>query len=256
VETSGGLVHYRTSGSGPAVVLLHQTSWNSAQYRNIMPLLAAAGLKPIALDTPGYGMSDTPAAEPTVADYAALIGEAIAGMGLSQVALVGHHTGASIAAQLAASQPALVARLVLHAPPLYTDQERVERLARPHFDQTPSADGSHWTRRWAFMKKMSGDAKVESLNESILHFFNTGEKEWYGHAAVWHFDLAQPLRKLTMPTLIVSNTGDAIHHFAARVLEMRPDFEFAEIPGGNHYILTEDAPAVVAAMLGFLTADG
>ena len=43
VETRTGLVHYREQGTGPAVVLLHQTSWNSAQYRNIMPLLAAAG---------------------------------------------------------------------------------------------------------------------------------------------------------------------------------------------------------------------
>ena len=253
VETSGGLVHYRTQGSGAATVLLHQTSWSSAQYRQIMPALVTAGLNPIALDTPGYGMSDTPRSPPTVTDYAQLIGETIQGMGLRQVALVGHHTGAAIAAQLAATQPSLVSRLVLHGAPLYTPEERVERTARPHFDQTPSPDGSHWNRRWEFIKKMGGDASVASLNESMMHFFNTGEKEWYGHAAVWNFDLAEPLRKLTMPTLIVSNTGDAIHHFAARVLKLRPDFQYAEIANGSHYILTDDASAVVGAMLDFLT---
>ena len=69
---------------------------------------------------------------------------------------------------------------------------------------------------------------------------------------MWRFDLARPLAQITAPTLIVSNTGDAIHHFAARVLALRPDFGYAEIQGGTHYILTEDAPSVVAAMLPFL----
>ncbi len=252
VETRTGLVHYREQGTGPAVVLLHQTSWNSAQYRKIMPLLAAAGQRAIALDTPGYGMSDTPGAPPSVPEYADWIADALAGLALETAAVVGHHTGAAIGAQLAAAHPERVSRLVIHGPPLYTAEELAERSARPHFDQTPAADGSHWTRRWEFVKELSGDASTASLNESMLHFFNTGETEWYGHAAVWRFDLAEPLAQITAPTLVVSNTGDAIHHFAARVLALRPDFDYAEIEGGSHYILTEDAPSVVAAILPFL----
>ena len=98
VETSVGLVHYRRRGTGSPVVLLHQTAWNSVQYRRVMPLLAAAGLQAIALDTPGYGMSDTPEAPPSVPGYAELIAEAMSGLGLSTAAVVGHHTGAPMAA--------------------------------------------------------------------------------------------------------------------------------------------------------------
>ena len=161
-------------------------------------------------------------------------------------------TGAAIGAQLAATRPDLVSRLVLHGPPLYTPEELAERSARPHFDQTPSPDGSHWLRRWQFVRELSGAASAASINESVLHFFTTGEREWYGHAAVWRFDLGEPLGHIKAPTLVVSNTGDAIHHFAARVLKLRPDFQYAEIPGSNHYILTEEAPAWAAAVVGFL----
>ncbi len=252
VETSVGLVHYRSQGSGPPVVLLHQTAWNSAQYRRILPLLADAGLRAIALDTPGYGMSDGPPTQPSIEDYAGFALEAISHLGLGVVSLVGHHTGASIAAQAAARAPDAVGRVILHGPPIYTAAERAERLARPHFDQTPQPDGSHWTRRWKFLQGLGGDPQPASIHESLLYFFGAGEKEYYGHVAAWRFDLAKPVARLRMPTLIVSNTGDGIHHFAQRVLELRPDFKYAEIIGGNHYILTEQPARWSEVVIPFL----
>ena len=252
VETSSGLVHYRAQGSGKAVVLLHQTAWNSAQYRFVMPLLAQAGYQAIALDTPGYGMSDPPESQPSVEDYGRFVLEALDGLGLKRVCLVGHHTGSSIAAQAAAEGAGKIDRLVLHGPPLYTAEERVGRLARPHFDQTPAPDGSHLTRRWQVIASLGGDARPASIHESLLHFFTAGPKEYYGHTAVWNFDLAEPLARLTMPTLILSNTGDAIHHFAQRVLALRPDFQYEELAGGNHFILTEEPARWSEAVIPFL----
>lgn len=252
VETAAGLVHYRSQGSGPPVVLLHQTAWNSAQYRRILPLLADAGFRAIALDTPGYGMSDTPAAQPSIEDYADFALEAISHLGLEAVSLIGHHTGASIAAQAAAQGTDVVDRLVLHGPPIYTAEESTERLARPHFDQTPQPDGSHLTRRWELVAGLGDDALAASIHESLLYFFMAGEKEYYGHVAAWRFDMAGSLARITAPTLILSNSGDAIHHFAQRVLELRPDFDYVEIPGGNHFILTENPAGWAAPVIDYL----
>jgi pimeloyl-ACP methyl ester carboxylesterase len=253
VETAVGLIHYRSQGSGPPVVLLHQTAWNSAQYRHILPLLAGAGFRAIALDTPGYGMSEAPASQPSIEDYAGFALEAISQLGLEVVSLVGHHTGASIAAQAAAQAPDTVDHLVLHGPPLYTAEESTERLARPHFDQTPQPDGSHFTGRWEILARVAGrDAELTSMHESLLHFFGAGEKEYYGHVAAWRFDLAEPLARLKARTLILSNSGDAIHHFAQRVLELRPDFQYTELTGGNHFFLTEQPARWSEAVIDFL----
>src|ERR1700758_1728812 len=51
---------------GPVVLLLHgEPSW-SFLYRTMLPVLARAGLRAIALDLPGFGRSDKPA---DVADH-------------------------------------------------------------------------------------------------------------------------------------------------------------------------------------------
>ncbi|MGB1876227.1 MAG: alpha/beta fold hydrolase, partial [Rhodospirillaceae bacterium] len=70
VDGPMGQVHVRELGEGPALVLLHQTAWSSLQFKHAMPYLADRGLRCIAIDTPGYGLSDGPDDPPSIQDYA------------------------------------------------------------------------------------------------------------------------------------------------------------------------------------------
>src|SRR5437016_138372 len=68
-----GQLHYRDVGSRstPApFLLLHQTPSSMAEFADVQNEIAAHQLRVIAVDTPGYGMSDSPNAEPSAADYA------------------------------------------------------------------------------------------------------------------------------------------------------------------------------------------
>jgi len=65
-----GQVHYYESGDGPPLVLAHQSPVCGRQFEQAMPLLAKAGLRAIAVDTPGFGMSDLPTVPPDIAGYA------------------------------------------------------------------------------------------------------------------------------------------------------------------------------------------
>ncbi len=57
--------HYRRCGSGPAVVLLHESPRSSVA---LLPLIELGdGLTIFALDTPGYGGSDPPLTRPEIA---------------------------------------------------------------------------------------------------------------------------------------------------------------------------------------------
>ncbi|MGH7846644.1 MAG: alpha/beta fold hydrolase [Candidatus Binatia bacterium] len=61
--TSDGLrTRYLEEGNGPVVILLHGNSLGSSAevYEKNIPVLARAGMRAIAYDSPGYGFSDSP----------------------------------------------------------------------------------------------------------------------------------------------------------------------------------------------------
>ncbi|MEV0596207.1 haloalkane dehalogenase [Nonomuraea cavernae] len=100
---------------GEPVVLLHgEPSW-SFLYRHVMPELAAAGLRAIAVDLVGFGRSDKPA-EPGDHTYArhvewtrALLFDALK---LTGVTMVGQDWGGLIGLRIAAEHPERIARIV------------------------------------------------------------------------------------------------------------------------------------------------
>jgi len=240
VDSPMGQVHYRELGSGQPLILLHQTAWSSLQFKNAMPTLAERGLRAIAVDTPGFGMSDGPSAPPRIEDYADNLSHVMDGLGLKRALVVGHHTGVSIAVSFAARYPEYVERMALHGVPFYTPEEREARLARPHFDQTPAADGSHLQRRFEFSRKMSSGASLEAIHWSTVQFYWAGPLEWYGHHAAFNFDVGSDLVKLKSPTLIMSNTGDSLHMAVERIKKLGLDFSYAVMDGGTYHIVYDE----------------
>ena len=237
-----GQVHVRELGDGQPLVLLHQTAWSSIQFKNAMPYLADRGIHCIAVDTPGFGLSDGPEEPPTINDYADSLAAVFEQLGLDRPMVLGHHTGASIATAFGAEYPGMVERLLLHGVPIYTPEEREQRLSRPHFDQTPREDGSHLTDRWAIADKVSGQkASPEAIHWSLVQFFWAGPNEWFGHHAAFKYDLETDFKALTMPTTVISNSGDVLHAKMSYLKSIRPDFDYVEIEGGTFHIVYEDA---------------
>ncbi|WP_293680377.1 alpha/beta hydrolase [uncultured Phenylobacterium sp.] len=57
VAVDGTKIYYDRLGEGPPLVCIHTAGSCSMQYHEIMPLLARAGFRVIALDLPGHGKS-------------------------------------------------------------------------------------------------------------------------------------------------------------------------------------------------------
>jgi pimeloyl-ACP methyl ester carboxylesterase len=144
-------VHYRRHGSGPPLVLLHESPQTSVGF---VPLMEELGdrFTTIAFDTPGFGLSDPlPLVRPEIADYADATAEAIVALGLGgiPVPVYGNHTGALIALELTRRAPAAVAVAILDGIPVFGEEEAADLAAHYTPSLAPAFDGSHLLLAWA-----------------------------------------------------------------------------------------------------------
>jgi 4,5:9,10-diseco-3-hydroxy-5,9,17-trioxoandrosta-1(10),2-diene-4-oate hydrolase len=116
VEVQGLRVRYFERGAGPAALLLHGASLGSSAdvWTRNLDALAAHGLRVIAFDQPGFGLS-AEAADPSVGFRTRFVPAFMDALGLARAHLVGHSQSGRIAVTLALSQPERVARAVVVA---------------------------------------------------------------------------------------------------------------------------------------------
>jgi 4,5:9,10-diseco-3-hydroxy-5,9,17-trioxoandrosta-1(10),2-diene-4-oate hydrolase len=102
------------AGEGPPAILLHGASLGSSLdvwQRNIAPL-AAHGIRVIAYDQPGFGLSDDPS-DWSVGFRTSFVLAFMDVLGLERASLVGHSQAGAIAVRLALSHPHRVTRVVV-----------------------------------------------------------------------------------------------------------------------------------------------
>ncbi|TAK54580.1 MAG: alpha/beta fold hydrolase, partial [Dehalococcoidia bacterium] len=115
IDIDGYRVHYVERGDGPVVVLVHGFGGQTANYAQLMPLLAADH-HVIAVDLKGYGYSERNAiAGLSATDQVAMLRRLLDELGVSRAVLVGHSMGGGIVQRFAATYPDAVEALVLIA---------------------------------------------------------------------------------------------------------------------------------------------
>lgn len=115
-------VTVRIAESGPkdgvAALLLHGWGGSLYMFRHGLERLPAFGIRSIAVDLRGYGLSDKPVRRGayTLDAYCADVDALLDALELPRVALIGQSMGGGIALQYAASRPHRVTRLALINP--------------------------------------------------------------------------------------------------------------------------------------------
>jgi len=237
-----GQLHFVDEGVGVPIVLIHQMVQSSLQFRPVQPLLAKQGLRTLAIDLPGYGMSMAPDHGPTMDEYASIVPSFLNYLGLKKAVICGHHTGAAVACAVSHRYPEVVSKMIIHGVPYYTAEQRAARAKAGHGTKPIAADGSHFTGLWNMLRK-AGDqqASDEITHLSTLLYFMAGETEWHGHNAVYTYDIETAIGAITAPTLLISNTGDMLNPSDRRLAAVRSDFAFLEIEGGTFQYVYDDA---------------
>jgi pimeloyl-ACP methyl ester carboxylesterase len=256
VDGPFGQVHYRRMGAGAPLVLLHQAAMDGRQFDAVHAPLAARGHDVVAIDLPGFGMSDCPDFPPRVENLARAVIAAMQALDLGPASLIGHHTGSMVATEVALSGEVPVDRLILNGPMPITEAERAAFFADKHLrekDVVPRAGGGHFADFWAIRERLvAGSLPPERISSFVIQALGAPSPFWYGHNAGFLYRHEDSLVRIRCPTLILTNTGDQIFEHARRAQAIRPDFAFVALEGGGVDIIDQQPAAWVDAVIAFL----
>lgn len=289
VDTPEGQLHYLAEGKGEPLVLLHQGPRSSRMYVNLIPLLSK-DYSVIAIDMIGYGGSDRLPPEGADVTYVSQnVVHVFDAFGLERTHLFGLHTGAAMAAEVAARAPTMVATLCLFGfPYMISEEERTSHLAKRSSggslfgSLSTSHDGTHlgriWMRAYSEIGRMwlhTANAPSEKLypnpGESVhtfmtpadLEFMESWVLDWLQisknlstvYKSIFTHDFTSRLPLIQAPTLHIEPDSPYENYFCRRgnmVKEIIPNCEAAVLPGSDDNAAQFKAPELAEMMLGFL----
>ena len=113
IETANGTLQVLDQGDpeGRPIVLLHGATCSIFWWQDLAPLLSE-GHRVISIDLLGHGGSEKPKSGYAISDQANAAAEALAKLGVTDAAIVGHSLGASVATAIAEQSPELATRIV------------------------------------------------------------------------------------------------------------------------------------------------
>jgi pimeloyl-ACP methyl ester carboxylesterase len=203
------------------LVCIHPAPLSGRMFRSLLPDLGQ-DRSVYAPDLPGCGESDAPEAAPSVADYAAAVGDLLDSLRLRQVDLLGYQTGSLAAVELAIARPEQVRRVLLAGTPVFDARERETFNAKP-WPARAREDGSHLVEEWQRIRRARGvHATVARLGEDLAAALRAGDAAAWGTAAAANYAAGERLPLVRQPVLL-----------------LRPRDEFWDMTGRGEALLRE-----------------
>ncbi len=255
----GGQVHYYDSGGpGAALLLLHQSPTSAIDFADTFPHFVAAGFRVVAPDLPGMGMSDAPAEPPSIADYAAAAFAVLDHAGVEKADVVGHHTGAQVAAAMAAVRPERIGRLALYGVPVMEEAQRqshwqaIVPRERDGGAFIPESGGEHLSALFQRLEALFGPTTAQRM---VISRLLAGPSLWYGHNAALSHDMAPALTGNRHPLLLITHEGEMLDANTRAAHALRPDAELLVFDTRCAVAMDADPAGFVAAVTRFLGRD-
>ena len=241
ISVDGRLVHYRRAGTGPLLLLLHQSPQSSLDHVELMGRWAGR-FTMLAPDRPGCGQSDPlPDAAPAFDRYGDATAAFLDALGVQRVPVYGFHTGASEALSLAARHPQRVVAVAANGVAALTPAElaEIDREYLPLLQ--PSWDGAHLAWLWARMRdqtvffpwfkrtraaRMGYDLSPPPRTQRfVLELLRAWRTYPVAYRAAFHFDGAAALRRSRAPMLVGAAGADPLRGHLARLGVAREGLE-------------------------------
>jgi pimeloyl-ACP methyl ester carboxylesterase len=264
----GGTIHYRTGGSGPAVILLHGFAETSRMWDPILPELGKK-FTVIAPDLPGIGDSSIPSGAMDMKTAASEIHDLARSLGIAKARVVGHDIGLMVAYAYAAQFPAEVEKLVVmdaFLPGVPGWEPIYDSPNYWHFrfyGPTPEAlvKGRENIYFAYFWNDLAAD-KSHSLPEADRKAYLAAYSRPGRMRAAWAYFASWPQTakdfaelsqtKLTMPVLSIGGDKSLGEALAAQMKLVATDVTVVIVKDSGHWILEEQPKQTTDALVNFL----
>lgn len=247
---------------GRAVLLLH--GWGGCIYmhRHMMPALAQAGYRAIAIDLPGHGLSDKPRSSSSYRCEAmvASLELALDALSLASVTVVGQSLSGRLALELATRGSGRVKALALIGPVGlgHVRRLRVAKFATPRFS-IPFAQ--YFVTR-GLVKRMLVEAYSSAdrvRDEEVDQYWAPSQFRGYARAmrALLHeFDWKplgpDRLAAIAVPTVVIIGGSDRLVSKVQSRTSMLPRAQVVVIAEGGHNVNETHPEATHTALLALL----
>lgn len=239
VDGPYGQIHYAISKpeedtGKPALVLLHQTPNTIAEFGALIGAMGKDRVT-IAFDTPGYGGSSVPPAQPRIEDYARAVagGLRTLGYGDRKVDVLGNHTGAFIATALATAEPKLVGRLALFGVFVVSDERLPMNRAKLRHPESNLEVARKYCERQPIVEAAYAQARVPDAGWLIQAdaIRGPGPQREYGHEAAFEYAsrARSELRRVEQPVFLML-VRDGVEQYSRDSAPLFPRSLLVELP--------------------------
>lgn len=255
VGPHGQIHYYDAGGAGTPLLMLHQSPASSSDWFSLLPLLRAAGIRAMAMDTPGMGLSDAFPDAPSIADYADAIPIVLDHAGVARADLLGHHTGVQIAVEAAVRHAGRVRSIALYGVPVMSAVERSSywhRIVPNEKDgavHRPMRDGTNLTDHFRRIETSFGPVAAQRM---LLGALLAGPLWWHGHNAAFDYDIVPSLLAARQPILLISNPGEMLDENTRRAVGLRPDADFVSLDTSGPMAMDDDPEGLGRAVATFI----
>lgn len=260
-DRRSGRTHYRISGHGEPVVLIHGVGLDLNMWEAQVAILANR-FQVIRYDMLGHGSSATPIPATQLGDFVDQLAELVDALEFARIILIGFSMGGLIAHRFACLYPGKVKRLVLMNTVFRRTPE--QRRAVQQRVRQVAADGAAATadlaiQRWFSTGFRERNAKeVETIRQRLI----TNDPQ--GYLAAYRIfgdagdEVPEQLKAITCPTLVLTGEDDvgSTPEMAEQLAACLPDAKVVVLPGLRHMAPIEGAKEVNAALLDFLESEG
>ena len=229
--------HWLQAGQGEALLFLHGWGSDSSVMWPLAVTLGDAGFQVMALDLPGFGQTEEPPEPWSAGDYAHFVREFLKDLKVSQLHVVGHSFGGSVAILLAAEQPGRIGKLALlnsagvRRPPAWPDRWRAQtiRTARRALRQLGFSAAAARLSEWSAARFGSEDYRAARgvMRGTLVRVLSE--------------DLTEPASRIQAATLLLwGEHDDATPLWQGKLLERTiPDAGLHVFPGAGHFAFLE-----------------
>ncbi|SCW69951.1 Pimeloyl-ACP methyl ester carboxylesterase [Sphingobium faniae] len=227
VDGPYGQIHVAQTGAGPPLVLLGGAPRSSRQFATLTPFLSA-GHHIIMPDMPGFGNSAPMARDAGISGVAAAIVAALDGLGIGRAHLFGLHSGAKVAAALAAEHPARCASIVIagksHSliPEMDHRAQVMRAIVDPLYFSHGADEAFSTVRGWAaasrsltscwwddaLFREQEPDAALRAVEAKVVDDLLGRRHAAAFYEANFAFDFADAVTRISAPALIVEIVSD------------------------------------------------